>query len=118
MSIETILLRPNTNNNHPPGTTSIPLSSLGLWRGQVPSVLIFPGRIDSERLELAIQTISAIYPHISGRQHKVIEAHDDQPSIHKYEVSFELSHLEISVKADDRSNRILPDSTHLFADTP
>jgi hypothetical protein len=60
--------RPNVNPHVPAGTTCIPLHPIALWPiSTIPSLYVFPGELDLERLVEAVKDVSALWPVIAGR---------------------------------------------------
>ena len=69
-SLEKHLINPQipSNPNLPTGTRVLPLHPIALWTlGGVPTVLVFPDRIDRDKLISSIERVSALWPNIAGR---------------------------------------------------
>jgi hypothetical protein len=66
--------RPAASPHLPSGTTSVPIHPISLWPvSTIPSVYVFPGEIDVERLVVAIKDVSAVWPIIAGRYVRKLE---------------------------------------------
>jgi hypothetical protein len=61
----------------------------------IPSVFVFPGEIDLDRLVLAIQSLSRSWPNLFGRYEKLEHPHPDHGGLYQVCPLFDLSNTRL-----------------------